>query len=75
MTRAELAALIYPVPQPYDSAEQHVRYVHADLADRTRAELLRERERIRLRLVLDDAPPAWVLERLARLEKASRDAR
>jgi hypothetical protein len=55
---------IYRVPNPWDTAEQHERYEHADIPRRTRAELMREHERLRLRLLLDDAADVWMLQRL-----------
>jgi hypothetical protein len=36
----------------------------------TRAELMRDLERLRLRLLLDDAPDVWLFQRLAKLRAA-----
>ena len=60
---------IYRVPNPWDTLEQRERYVHQDLGRQTRGELLREREALRMRLVLDNAPGPWLLERLEMLRR------
>ena len=75
MTLAELCDLIYSVPNPWDTLEQHERYEHHDLSRVSRAELLRERDRVRLRLLLDDGPDPWILQRLDKLRGALGDAR
>jgi hypothetical protein len=61
---------IYGVPNPWDTAEQRERYEHADIPRMTRAELMRDLERLRLRLLLDDAPDVWLFQRLAKLRAA-----
>jgi hypothetical protein len=61
---------IYRVPNPWDTAEQRERYEHADIPRRTRAELMRELERLRLRLLLDDAPDVWLFQRFEKLQRA-----
>ena len=66
---------VYAVPSPLESLEDHERYAHRDLPRLARAELLRERERLRLRLILDDTPDPWLLGRLDALRKALGDAR
>lgn len=66
---------IYSVPSPFDSLEEHERHEHRDLPRRARAELFRERERVRLRLLLDDAPDPWLFQRLEKLREALADAR
>jgi hypothetical protein len=75
MTLGEFCALIYPVPNPWDSLEQRERYEHRDLWRLSRPELARERDRVRLRLTLDDASPTWILERLRRIDEALGSAR
>ncbi len=79
MTAAEIRALlldaIYAPPAWGASAEEQERYAHRDLSRRPRAELARERERVRLRLLLDDYPDPWLLTRLERLGKAVDRAR
>jgi hypothetical protein len=68
-TLAELCELIYPVPNPWDTFEQRERFEHHDLRHMSQPELLRERTKLELRLTLDDAPAAWLLERLGRLRR------
>ena len=58
---------IYTVPDPFTSFEEHERHGHLDLPRQPRADLLRERERIRLRLLLDDEPDVWLLVRLKKI--------
>lgn len=74
-TLADLCALLYPVPDPVESLEQNERYHHRDLARLAEPELRRELERLRLRLLLEDDLPAWLLQRRMRLEHALGDAR
>lgn len=61
---------IYRVPDSWETLEQRDRYEHADIPRRTRAELMRELERLRLRLLLDDAPDVWLVQRLEKLRGA-----
>jgi hypothetical protein len=71
-----LAALLDTICPAASNAtlEEYERTRHRDLPRLTRAELLRERDRVRLRLLLDDAPPHWCIERLSRLERAVQHA-
>jgi len=69
MSLRELCDRICPIPDPCDTLEQHERFEHHDLRHISRAEMLRERTRLEFRLNLDNAPPAWLLERLARLRR------
>ena len=59
--------LLYPLPRPFESREEYERFMHADLPRRPRAELARERERLRDRLVHDDDPDPWLLIRMTKL--------
>ena len=59
---------LYVVPDPLADYESWERSTHRDLQRLTEAELLREQERVRLRLVMDDKPDTWLLERLAALQ-------
>jgi hypothetical protein len=74
-TLASLCELIYPVPNPWDTLEERERYEHRDLWKLSRPELLRERDRARLRLTLDDSPPVWILERVRLIEEGLSRAR
>lgn len=75
MNAGELFDLICPVPNPWDTLEQLERYEHRDLGRLSRAELLRERERVWFRILLDDAPDLWLFGRLDSLRTALGDAR
>lgn len=70
MILAELCECIYPMPNAFDTAEEHERFTHRDVPRRGRAELARERERLRLRLILEDDPDVWLLHRMKRLTEA-----
>ena len=59
---------IYSVPNPFDSEEAGKRHRHEDLESMSPAELRREIERLRDRLIHDDSPHDWLCERLDRLE-------
>ena len=64
---------IYRLPAPYDTLEDYQRCVHLDLRALSRVELQRERDRLRLRLLLsddkrDEASIDWCADRLRRLE-------
>lgn len=61
--------LIYSLPRPYESLEEHQRFTHSDLQRRSRPELSRERARLELRLLLDDEVDVWLLERLEKLRE------
>ena len=74
MNRIELFELICPVPDPWASLEQRERHEHLDLSRMSRPDLLRELGRVKLRLLLDDAPDAWLLKRHEKLCEASRHA-
>lgn len=47
-----------PINGPYDA-----RYFHADIAEMNEAQIRRELERARLRLLQDKRPSHWLLER------------
>ena len=66
---------IYPLPRAFDTLEEHERFQHRDLSRRARADLARERERLRLRLLLDENADAWLLRRMARLNEVLDRAR
>ena len=68
---------VYDVPDPYDSADAFTRYFHEYIKELTRAEVMYELERVRLRLLLGGGKrqDAWLLDRLDRLQRevAQRD--
>ena len=63
-----LLQTLYPVPDPLDSSDAWDRYRHLDLVAMTKARLLLERDRVVWRLIFDSAPPAWLLERLDKID-------
>lgn len=65
--RDRLARIIYPDPDPVQSIEQHARMNHLDLSTMDAQDRRRELDLARLRLLLDDHPSDWLLERLERL--------
>jgi hypothetical protein len=65
---------LYHAPEPLASLEEFERFHDRDLPRLARAELLRERERVKLRLLLDDAPDPWLFKRLEALRRALGDA-
>lgn len=58
------------VPDPLASMEAWERHEHRDLARLSPRELRAEEERLRLRLLIDEDPSAWFIERLARVREA-----
>jgi hypothetical protein len=60
---------IYAPPSTL-SIEQYERTHHRDLPRLALAELRRDQERLRLRLLLDDGVARWFIERLSKLERA-----
>ena len=64
---------LFSVPDPFENYEAQERYFHHDLEGLTAGELCRERERVRWRLMMDDSPDEWLLDRFnlvtARLEE------
>ncbi len=72
MRPASLLDIIRRVPDPAHSLERWEEFHGHDLPRFSRAELLRERDRLRLRLTLDDEPDSWLVKRLRRVEAALR---
>jgi len=60
---------IYPPPSS-TTFEQYERAMHRDLPELSRVELLREYERLKFRLLVEDDPAGWFIERHSRLERA-----
>jgi hypothetical protein len=63
----------YAVPNSLRSFEEWEVRQHLDLCSRTREELQLERERLGHRLLIDDRPDQWLLERLDAIDRALRD--
>ena len=61
---------LYEPPNPLVSLEQYEKFTHADLRRMSRALLKRELAKVRLRLIYDDNPPFWMIERLDAIRKA-----
>jgi hypothetical protein len=64
-----MLAVLYPIPDPLSSEEDCQRFQHYDLAEMTRAELTREYARLTWRLLFDDTPHNWLVEREDRLKR------
>ena len=58
---------LYARPNPFTSYEEWEKYSHSDLQNMTRALLKREHARLKLRLLYDERPAAWFLERLEKI--------
>lgn len=71
----QLVRALYPVPVPTETIEEWHRARHEDLAGKSRYELLRERDRLRLRLLLDDDPEPWLVARWHAVAEALARAR
>jgi hypothetical protein len=62
---------IYPVPVEGPADE---RYFHTDLAEMGTGSLLHELERARMRLVLENKPHPWLIQRLELLARGLENA-
>ena len=58
------------VPNPLFTAEEFERFHHLDLASMSKGELLRERDREKMILVMTDTPDCWHVERFRAVEEA-----
>ena len=65
-----LRELLYPVPNSLETLEQRDRYELRDISRMSRPELLKDRDRLKLRLLLEDVSDPWLSRRLAALQKA-----
>jgi len=63
------------LPDGLDTLEGFSRTHHQDLLGMDRVALRRERDRVRLRLVLEDEPDQWFVERLAAVDGVIRASR
>lgn len=55
---AQFLDTIISIPRRFDSYEEDIRFLHADLVCLSRIELWRERDKLKLRLLLDNKPHA-----------------
>ena len=62
---------VYPVPVEGPADE---RYFHTDLAEMGKGSLLHELERARMRLVLENRPHPWLIQRLELLARGLENA-
>ena len=61
-----------PLPQPFASHEQWLRFNHLDLAGLSTAEIVLELNRACVRAALEENPHPWFAERRHRLEEIVR---
>lgn len=59
----------YKQPNSLSSYEEWKKFTHKDLQNMTLALLKRERSRLKLRLLYDEEPSDWFLQRLDRIEE------
>ena len=59
-----------PIPNPLESYEEYTRLVNSDLLDMSLEDLVREKSKLRLRILLDKAPISWLSNRLREVEAA-----
>ncbi|WP_454063771.1 hypothetical protein [Candidatus Nitrospira salsa] len=57
-----------PVPHPLNTEEERLQYHHLDLTTMTSDDLKKERVKINWRIVMDDHPHPWLLERRSKIE-------
>lgn len=67
--RDQVLDVIYTLPRAYETLEEHERFEHRDLPRRARADLTRELERAKLRLLIDDDADPWLLVRVQKLRE------
>lgn len=65
--QTDLLGTVYAIPDPFATFEQWQRWVHADIAEMTDAQLRREYKRANDRLAYEDTPGEWLIARVARL--------
>lgn len=73
--RRRLFDAFYCVPNGFDTLDGYQRATHEDLQHKSGAELERELDQLRIRLMFDDEADAWLLQRYQKLEAAVRRAR
>lgn len=74
MNRQAILDALCPLPSPNSTEEEFIQFCHKDLETLTVEELRTEQERIRFRLIFDDAPDPWFLERFKAIEEELRHA-
>lgn len=65
--------VIYSIPDPFDTMEAWERFTHRDLKGLSRSALVAELARLRHRLLLDQKPVPWVVERFRVLRATLRE--
>lgn len=66
--REAIITALYPIPDPLHSLEADRRFTHKDLDAMTEDEIIREYDRVKWRLLFDDSPDCWLVQREARLK-------
>lgn len=69
---AALCERICPLPNGMEHESDFLRLTHADLDGMGSLELQDARARARLRLMLEEEPPSWLLDRVRRVEERMR---
>jgi hypothetical protein len=67
--RAIVLDVVYALPSSLDTLEEHERHTHRDLFRRSRTDLARELDRVRLRLTLEEDPDPWLRERYTKVKR------
>lgn len=60
---------LYPIPDPFNTSEEYEKEKHLDIQSMNLPSLKAERARVRMRLLYDQNPSAWLIERLNVLEE------
>ena len=63
-----------PIPDPYETYEQWVRYHHYDVPEMTPSERRMEMEAVKMRLLIDPTPSEWLTERYTVCMRAQDEA-
>lgn len=75
LTAQGVLAAFYPVPKPWDTEEQRVKFHHLDLDWFSPSDLALESDRLKLRLIAEDecSPDyPWLAERWSVIQEALR---
>lgn len=60
---------LYPLPDPFNTFEEYEKENHLDIQFLSLSSLKAERARVKMRLLYDQNPPAWLIERLNVIEE------